>query len=399
MLTADLAINFRRGGQIFPRLLKTNDANNLRDAENLIAIFEGAVGSARAELEAELEEYVGTGTDYKILRGLIKLLNDRCEFQTASIADPAEVRRAVFLSAKNFHPVLGEQREEVFAAVAADFNCQPEEIAAALYADLTAQQKLLEFSLISPAELLDRYNVAQAQALFYRCGEMKIWVEPQTPSGYRQIFRAIKYYKLIHSVIGNPTNGYEITINGAASIFHRSQKYGIQMAVFLPTLLNCQGWRMRAEIDLKDGGSTFYELDSRQESLRSNFYDEPEYENPLHDRLVRDWAKFASAWTLEPNREVVSLGRTAFIPDFVLKRGSTKIFLEILGFWTPNSLKKRCQELENAGFSNFIIAAWEELRGSRDEPPAVPENVLLFKNKLEPQLLEQIAETLVNGKS
>ena len=40
MLTSDLALNFRRGDKILPRLIKTDDAGNLSDAENLIEIFE-----------------------------------------------------------------------------------------------------------------------------------------------------------------------------------------------------------------------------------------------------------------------------------------------------------------------------------------------------------------------
>jgi hypothetical protein len=394
MLTADLAINFRRGDKIHPRLLRTNDANYLRDAENLIAIFDAAIEKTRAEIEAELEEYVGTGTDYKILRGLIKLLFDRAEFQTASVAEPSEVRRVLFSAAKNAHPVLGDKRAEVLKTVAADFNCRVEEIENALYADLPAQQKMLEFTSVSPAELIDRYNLAQAQALFYRCGEMKIFVEPQTPSGYRQIFAAIKYFKLIHSIVGNPTNGYEITLSGAASVFHRSQKYGIQMAVFLPSLLNCQNWRMRAEIDSKSGERSFYELTSEQTELNSHYEEDLEYQNPVHDKLVRDWAKHDSVWQLETNREIINLGRTAFIPDFVLKRDKEKVFLEILGFWTPNSLKKRLEQFRDSGFDNFIIAAWEELRGSRDEPTSVPENVILFKSKLEPRILENAADKI-----
>lgn len=394
MLTADLAINFRRGDKIYPRLLRANDQNNLRDAENLIAIFDASVGKTRAEIEAELEEYVGTGTDYRILRGLIKLLFDRAEFQTASVAEPIEVRRALFLAAKNSHPVLNDKRAEVLETVAAEFNCRAEEIENALYADLPAEQKLLEFSPLAPRALIDRYNLAQAQALFYRCGEMKIFVAPQTPAGFRQIFGAIKYFKLIHSIAGNPKQGYEITLNGAASVFHRSQKYGIQMAVFLPSLLNCQSWEMRAEIDLKTGERVFYELTSEQTELNSHYEEDLEYQNPVHERLVKDWAKGDFAWILETNREIVNLGRTAFIPDFVLKREKEKVFLEILGFWTPNSLKKRLEQFADADFTNFIIAAWEELRGSRDEPNSVPENVILFKSRLEPRILEQMAENL-----
>lgn len=399
MLTADLAMSFRRGKQIYPRLLRARDANYLSDAENLIAIFESGAGKTRAEIESELDDYVGTGTDYKILRGLIKLLFDRTEFQTASIAEPAEVRRALFLAAKEFHPVLNDNRAAVFARVADDFNCQPADIEAALYADLSAQQKLLEFSPPAPGELIDRYNLAQAQALFYRCGEMKIWADPQSASGYRQLFGAIKYFKLIHSIAGNPKSGYEITLGGAASIFHRSQKYGIQMAVFLPALLNCPRWRMSAEIDLKSGETLLYELTSEQTELRSHYEDEPEYQNPIHERLIRDWAKTDSTWTLDANREIVNLGRTAFIPDFVLAKNGEKIFLEILGFWTPASLKKRLEQFAAANFQNFIIAAWEDLRGSRDEPAGVPENVILFKTRLEPHILELAAEKIRQSES
>jgi predicted nuclease of restriction endonuclease-like RecB superfamily len=62
-------------------------------------------------------------------------------------------------------------------------------------------------------------------------------------------------------------------------------------------------------------------------------------------------------------------------------------------------LKKRLEQFADANFTNFIIAAWEELRGSRDEPTNTPENVILFKSKLEPRILEQAAFRLVNSES
>ena len=151
---------------------------------------------------------------------------------------------------------------------------------------------------------------------------------------------------------------------------------------------------MRAEIDFKTGERVFYELTSEQTELSSHYEEDLEYQNPVHERLVKDWAKNESNWTLESNREIVNAGRTAFVPDFVLKRNGEKVFLEILGFWTPNSLKKRIQEFETAKLKNFVIAAWEELRGSRDEPPSVPDNVILFKSKLEPRVVEAAADKL-----
>lgn len=397
MLTADLSINYRRGTQIFPYLIKTDKADYLRDARNLIEIFSESIGKNRGELERELEEYVGTGTDYKILRGLIKLLMDRCDFATSSVAEPSEIRQKVFLEARKVQPVLpdSEKRNEVLETVAKDLNTTLNVVESNLYADLPAQQKLVSFDTTTPNTLLDRYNLAQAQAILYKCVEMKIRVLPSTAENYRAIFGWIKHFGLIHSIIGNATNGYEITLTGAASLFHRSQKYGIQMSVFLPALLLCGNWRMTAEISDKYGKTFFYELSSEQTQLISNRYDEPEYENPLFEKLKKDWEKSAVEWKLVENQEVIDLGKTAFIPDFALiSPMSEKIFLDVLGFWTPKSLQNRLDEFAKIGFKKFIIAAWAELRGSREEATFTSDNVLFFKSSLKPFALVELAEKI-----
>ncbi len=398
MLTSDLAVSWRRGDKITPRLLKTNDAGYLRDAQILIEIFEEFVGKTRGELGKELEEYVGTGTDYRILRGFIKLLSDRSEFETASIAEPSQIRQKVFLEAGKFQPVLpdSKQKSEVLKTVADEFQTDAETIVSNLYADLSVQQKLISFDTISPTDLLDRYNLAQAQALLYKCVEMKIRIAPSDAKNYRSIFGWIKHFGLIHTVTGNAANGYEITLTGAASLFHRSQKYGIRMAVFLPALLLCADWKMSAEIAQKEGGNVFYELSSEQTELNSCYFDEPEYENSDIEKLKKNWEKSAAGWELRENTEVVDLGKTAFIPDFVLISPSgEKIYLDVLGFWTPKSLKKRLEEFRVANFQKFIFAASRELRGSREEPLWTSENVVFYKTKIEPNLLVETAANLL----
>ncbi len=396
MLTADLAINFQRGDKIFPRLIKTDDEGYLRDAEVLIEIFDEFVGKSRGELESELEEYVGTGTDYRILRGFIKLLQDRSEFETESIETPEEIRRKVFLEAGKYGQVLpnSDERRTVLETIADEFQSDANTVFNNLYADLSANQKLTEFEEIEPEELLNKYNLAQAQALLYRCVEMKIRIAPSDAENYRAVFGWIKHFGLIHSVAGNADEGYNITLTGAASLFKSSQKYGIRMAVFLPVLLLCRDWKMSAEISDKKRGTAFYTLSSEQDELESHYLDEPEYKNPVGEKLVGNWEKYESVWKLKENREVVDLGKTAFVPDFVLAAGRKKIYLDILGFWTPKMLKKRLAEFREAKFTKFILAADEELRGSREESDLKSANVIFFKTRLKPELLEKLAENL-----
>lgn len=396
MLTSDLAINFRRGDKVYPRLIKTDDERFLRDAANLIEIFEEFEGKTRGELEAELEEYVGTGTDYRILRGFIKLLHDRSEFETRAPADPVEIRQKVFLEARKFQPVLpdSDEKRDVLEIAAEQFGSDAANIFANLYADLPAQQKMTYFETIAPQELLERYNLAQAQAILYKCVEMKIRVAPSDAANYRAIFGWIKHFGLIHSVQGNAATGYEITLTGAASLFHRSQKYGVQMSVFLPALLLCRNWKLRAEIAQKQD-NVFYELASEQTELVSNRLDEPEYENPDINKLQKNWEKCGGGWQLKENRKVIDLGRTAFIPDLVLiSPDGQEIYTDVLGFWTPKSLQKRLEEFQSANFKKFIIAASQELRGSREEPLWESPNVIFYKTKIEPRLLIETAEKL-----
>ena len=402
MLTSDLAINFRRSGKIFPRLIKTDNRDYLIDAENLIEIFENFTDEKRGDLDGELEEYVGTGTNYRVLRGLIKLLTDRCEFETASVAEPQEIRQKVFLEAGKFQPVLPESKErnEVLETAAKEFQTDANVIFAQLYADLPQNQKLISFEKILPEDLLNRYNLAQAQALLYRCVEMQISIQPSSAANYRSIFGAIKHFGLIHSISGNAKKGYEITITGAASLFHRSQKYGIQMAVFLPALLLCENWKMSAEVDDKKYGNSFYELSSGQTDLSSCYFSEPEFENPLYEKLKTDWEKSSTEWQLSINKEVIDLGKTAFVPDFVLTSPKEeKVYLDILGFWTPKMLKKRLEDFRGTTkFQNFIIAASQELRGTREEETVKNENVIFFKSVIRPLLLEETAEKIIRGK-
>src|SRR5687768_10293173 len=156
MLTADLSMSWQRGDRVHPRYIDPEDEEHLRAAEDLVMLFESYVGRPRSALEESLQEYVGTGTDYRILRGLIKLLTDRCEFETSAPAEPAEIRRALFLKARERHPVANaEARTEVVGETARELGCDAAAVMDALYADLPGNQRLTLFEPLTASELLD----------------------------------------------------------------------------------------------------------------------------------------------------------------------------------------------------------------------------------------------------
>lgn len=381
MLTADLAISFQRGDKVHPRRMEP-DETSLQIAEDLIGIFAEHLHRRRSELDAELNEYVGTGTDYRILRGLIKLLLDASAFETGGAIEPAELRQNLFLKAKHHHPVTPALRQQLIAELAAEMAVEPEMIADWLYADLSENQRLISFDAPTPANLIAQYNLAQAQALLYRCVEMRLTIVPQDAAGYRQLFAALKRYNLIHTIKGSEATGYLVTVSGPVSLFHRSMKYGVRMAVFLPALLQCKGWRLRAEIEGKRG-QAFYELSSEQQTLlpRDEFtWMESANQSETLEKFLTAWARLQSEWQATVSGEVIDLGGTVFVPDVVLETADgKKVFVEFFGFWTPRYLQDRLAEFERSGFSRFILLVSEELLGSREAPTNLPPNVISYK--------------------
>ncbi len=390
MLTADLAMSWQRGSRIEPRFIKPNDSLLLERAAELIALVARHRGYRRFQLEESLEEFTGSDPNYRLVRGLTKLLLDRCEFAVTSVAEPAKIREAVFRQARNLHPVReNAMREQVFAQAAQELQCRPEDIATGLYADLSQNQQLTTFEEVSALDLLNGYNLAQAQALLYRCQQMTIQLKPQNAAGYRQLFDAIKAYRLIHTIFGNAATGYTITLDGPVSLFHRSQKYGIQMAVFLPALLQCTGWQMRAEIAGRNG-PVFYELTSEQKQLQSSFAAKNSYGRPDLDKVLTDWNKQERTAILERCREVLDGGGNSWVPDLVAQApGQEPVYLELLGFWTPRFLAMRLEQIVQTGATRYLLTISEELRCSRDDLTAVPPHVLVYKTALDVRQLEK----------
>ena len=384
MLTADLALSYQRGDKINPRTIDPQDPRHLQTAANLILIVQQHAGQRRGALQQALDEYIGVGTDYKVLRGLIKLLLDRCEFESVSVRDAAELRHALFFKAVAQHPVVtAEARQQVLAALAAELVCSPEEVVQGLYADLPENQVLTLIDELDAAQLLDRYNLAQAQALLYRCLEMRLWIAAENTHQTRELFQAIKSFRLIHSIRGNARAGYEVRLSGPVSLFHRSQRYGVQMAVFLPALLLQQGWQMRAEIETKRG-KAWFELDSTQRKLRSHYLaEEVRPTEALLEKLVQDWPGLGGEWTLSSNPSVLDLGETALVPDLEFKHPQLgTAYLEMLGYWTPRYLQDRLLVLERGKVANYLLVVVEELRCSREGPASLPPQVLTCKTTL-----------------
>ena len=402
MLTSDLLLFRSRGPYIEPRYIDAENQQFIDLAQALIDLYAEHVGKSRNELQKTLDIYEGDRTDYRIQRGLNKLLyDDYCEFHIDSPLPPDELRHEVFTLARENHPVVRKTsliypiaRDDILKQIALKYQIASAKVLDSLYADLPENHLLATFAAPSSNQLLLRYNVALAQAMLYRCELMRLGVHRNLPTRYKQLFKFIKFYRLIHTIEGDIDTGYEISLDGPVSLFRHSQKYGLQMAVFLPALLLCTRWSMQADILRKDGRRQQFVLDD-QSNLVSHYKDQTLYDSLLEETFATRFEKKKTAWTLERESEIVNLKETVMIPDFAFRHpdGRTAL-LEIMGYWRPEYLKRKLEKLRRAQRRDLIVAVSSNLNVSEGDFKDIPGSIFFFKNKVPPKevisLLNQI---------
>ena len=439
MLTADLARSRTQDGTVTPLFIDTDEQQYRETAEELIHLFENHLGEPKGELEETIDQLTITDTDYKVVQGLAKLLKDECEFETVAAADPREIRQQLFEKANESYPIvrqptLGEDTRqlEVYSAIADRFGISLEECYRGMYADLEDNKQLVRFgdrvsgeyettedsptttrltgdSEESYAEdnitvdwLLTRYNLALAQAVLYDATRMRIRVWDH----FSTVFSYVKLFGLMHRIYPidedanrvastDAADGYEAILDGPASLFSQSRKYGIRMANFLPALPLCNRWEMHAEIlddDQPAGDTLSFALDHTDE-LSSHYAAQSDFDSDVERTLAQKWDRANTDWELIREDDVLDLGAEVMIPDFALEHpdGRRAIF-EIVGFWTPEYLDEKLAKIRDADLDHLLVAVSERLECSADDFEGTSDQLLWFKSGIHVYDVVEVAE-------
>ena len=430
MLTTDLLISRRRNGGVVPHRLAVNE-DTVELAGELIALFTEAVGSRRAELEEMLTGFEGEDTAFKVKRGLAHILeNDFATFETVAPTEPRELRKRVFALGAAGVPSRG--RRETLLRQAADGLAREsgklvtaEEVAGGLFADLPGNQVLTAFDAPLPVDLIHRYNLAQAQGVFYRAHELTITAHRNEPARYKQLFRYMKLFGLMTLIEGDAEHGFTLRVDGPASLFAPSTRYGLAMAKLLPALLHVTKWSLRAGLKPRQreagyetqdaGGSSRVREDAAAEAVEvfalddkcglvSHYKAGKEFDSILEEAFAGRWEKMETEWRLEREVDLVPVPGSAIIPDFrVAHPDGRSVLVEIVGFWRPEYLRKKFALLRKSGRKDLVLAVSERLNleAAGVELGEWKEEVVWFKGKLDPKAVlervESVAERQKGG--
>jgi predicted nuclease of restriction endonuclease-like RecB superfamily len=392
MLNGNLVCVRTARQRVIPRYLNRESMQWLEMAESLLMIFREGQGMTRGEIEEEVEELIGEGVATLAPRGLAKVLEDRAEFEVVSEAPPEQLREKVFTAAAEYRRRLRAdaapghrrpfRRDEVLAAVGREMNLDPEMIAAGLFADLKDEARLLRFDDLSAQRLIDRYNVALAQAVLLRSVTVRLEVRQERPARYRQLFRQLKFHRLLYRVEGDMAAGYVFQIDGPLSLFSATNKYGLQMALFLPTVLHCVDFRLDSELRWgpKRDPRTFH-LESK-DALISHQADTGTFVPAELTAFLERFRQVAPAWEVSDATEIIELGREGvWVPDyrFVHRATGRDVFVEVLGFWKRSSVERLLRLLPRHGPPRYVLAISERLKVDEEALGELGGPVLRFK--------------------
>ena len=439
MLTADLARSRTDGDTITPLFVDPTDERYQQTAAELIEIFTDHLGESKGDIEKRIDELTIADTDYKIVQGLAKLLTDECEFEVVVPVDPQELRRRLFEKANDSYPIvrqptLGDDTHplDIYSNVADRLGISLEDCYKGMYADLDENKRLVRFGnqaiesheddetpsttqltgesaesyaddTITVEWLLTRYNLALAQAVLYDATEMRIRVW----DSFSTVFSYVKLFGLMHRIYpidtaGNrvestdAADGYEAVLDGAASLFSKSRKYGIRMANFLPALPLCTRWEMEAEIlDETTGATDQYRtltLD-HTDGLSSHYAAQSGFDSDVERTLADKWERANTEWNLVREDDVLDLGAEIMLPDFAIEHpDGRRIILEIVGFWTPEYLAEKLSKIRAADSANLVVAVSERLDCSATDFEGMDDRVLWFKSGIHVYDLVALAE-------
>jgi predicted nuclease of restriction endonuclease-like RecB superfamily len=359
LLSSEFLVVSKRNDIIKPKFVEFN-GDNLALASNLIDVYKTNVGERKKTLKEAAASLEFEGYDYRLVRGLSFLLDARSKFKSNDSVSSESLRRQIFhIVAEQGIPTLEDERTQIITSAASQLNLPIETIEENLYADLDDELILETLNPVSPRELVLEYNLSLAQTILFDSVELTF-----TASGnWQRIFRAIKSYGLIHGISKDENGGIWVKVDGPASLFKLTRRYGTGMAKLLPVIVASPSWLVKAKILWKFNNTVYnFDLDNLQHGaiLRKPNYHDETYDSTVESDFAARFQALQSGWLMKREPEPIPVGNHVMIPDFSLEKDGEKVFVEIVGFWTEEYLLRKICKLSKTD-EHIIVAVNEGL--------------------------------------
>ncbi|MGC8644658.1 MAG: DUF790 family protein [Thermoplasmata archaeon] len=214
---------------------------------SVITLFSRSIGKTRGEIEDELKNLELKVQNPKILKGLALVMFRLSKFVRASQLDSERVRKTVFSIARN-PAVSPEERRSVIERAAMLLVTEPQEIEGALYGDMERNLILASPASLTADKLSKMFNMEQIETVMMKA----LWVEVSTEGRKNELVRSLRSKGLMYSERSEGSK-HKLKVDGPVSIFEKSERYGVRLALFIRDVVRRDDWEITALVSLKDG--------------------------------------------------------------------------------------------------------------------------------------------------
>ncbi len=291
-------------------------------------------------------------------------------------------RREIFRRAaatRRAAPAAACDRAAILEALAAERGTTAAALDAGLYADRPGAQRLLTVEVTAPRLLAAGFEISEAQAVLLRATKLEAVVRAADAAVYRRLFGRLKFLRLLPAIT-RVQNGYRIEIDGPLSLFQGGGRYGLQLALALPAIADCDAWSIEADVrwgaerrDLRfrlsgtamgaTGANSRVSDDGLGPAALIRGGSKGPSRGPfLNDELsvfIAAFERLDSGWRIDREPAVLDLpGAGLCVPDlaFVRARDGACVYFELLGFWSREAVFRRI-DLVRAGLPQRILFA------------------------------------------
>ncbi len=363
MLTKDLLRVSRAGGGYHPQFA-TREHRPL--AARVIGTYQGHVGETRGDLDAALTDLERNADDFKLVRGFGALVDRDAAFTVDAPIEPERARRVAFEAAEAVGVVSEDDRNRALDRAGDTLDQPVDAIDRSLYADLPARELLAAVdSRWDPDDLVAQYNLSLAQTALFDATELRV-----RSSDPKALVSAIKRLRLMYEIhrpdgeAAEQPSEREIVVSGPTHLFRATRRYGTRFARLLRTIAASNEWSIEATIDDRGTERTLSLSDVDPVRVPDA---EPIAEVSYDSGVEADFAGRISTldldWELIREPEPLATGTRVMIPDFAFdyEYGDFRVYVEIMGFWTPEYVEKKLAQLEGLEDVELLVAVDESL--------------------------------------
>jgi len=374
-----------KGNNIAP-VFCTSD-NDLLLLANLIREYEEAAHKRLRKrfLADRIRKYEIDNGDARLVRGICTLLERKCIFVNTMEQkqnkltfaleipqlDSKELRRNLFEESARREIALNiDKRNEIIRTVSSRLGIDQDLVQDLIWNDLDENFRLQSFLGLEPTALAAWYNLALVQTLLFSCNHLEFSLQGGTR--WKGVLREVKRQGLMYSMRSQKSADYSTSglekiscsVDGPLSVLKMTEIYGTALAKLIPYIIDSKGWSIQASIvrNSLTSGKKVYDFQLTNDvaptmSLPfhySNGYglasSRSAFDSGLEEKFAVKFEKCETGWTMtrEPDPIILGDGRV-LIPDFLFERYGYRIYLEIIGFWTVEYLKRKINKLIQMG--------------------------------------------------